>query len=309
MAFIKISKTLIHFILIPLLSYSSYSFSEGKEQSKVTVIYPDVKSSSNNVFPEIVKGIKSAFKGEVITLKLPQNFNSKDIISSITTQQVIALGKPGLVIGKEVNHNKLVVLGALPVIAHNMSGISSMASPQSLFEPLKTLAPKVQNITVVYSKSSAWLMEDAKKEAKRINLHLNAILVDDLQMVVKTYDDFFQTTASENTVLWLPLDPISVNDTIIVPTLLEKAWNNKVTIISSTPSHVKRGVLYATVPDHISMGQQLAIFMQKIENKNISSIVKALKTIKLAINLRTAKHLGYQYSQSKIEEFAFTFPE
>lgn len=305
MTYIKTPKIVIHFILTFLLLNSGYCFSEDK----VTVIYPEIIASSNSVYFEILKGIESEFEGDVITLELPQTFNSQDIANSITTEHVIALGKQGMVVGKEVNHSKLVVFGALSILDDNMSGISSIPSPKSLFEPLKTLAPKVQNITVVYSKSSAWLIDEAKKEAKRINLTLNTILVDDLQMAVKTYDDFFQTIASENTALWLPLDPISVNNNIIVPILLEKAWNHNVVVISSTASHVERGVLYATVPDNINMGRQLATLIQKIENKNNSTIVKALKTIKLAVNLRTAKHLGYQYPQSKIEQFAFTFPE
>jgi len=305
MTFIKTPKIVIHFILTFLLLNSGYCFSEDK----VTVIYPEIIASSTSIYFEILKGIESEFEGDVITLELPQTFNSQDIANSITTEHVIALGRQGMVVGKEVNQSKLVVFGALPILDDDMSGISSIPSPKSLFKPLKTLAPKVQNITVVYSKSSAWLIDEAKKEAKRINLTLNTILVDDLQMAVKTYDDFFQTIASENAALWLPIDPISVNNNIIVPILLEKAWNHNVVVISSTASHVERGVLYATVPDNINMGRQLATLIQKIENKNNSTIVKALKTIKLAVNLRTAKHLGYQYPQSKIEQFAFTFPE
>jgi len=305
MTFIKTPKIVIHFILTFLLLNSGYCFSEDK----VTVIYPEIIASSTSIYFEILKGIESEFEGDVITLELPQTFNSQDITNSITTEHVIALGRQGMVVGKEVNQSKLVVFGALPILDDDMSGISSIPSPKSLFKPLKTLAPKVQNITVVYSKSSAWLIDEAKKEAKRINLTLNTILVDDLQMAVKTYDDFFQTIASENAALWLPIDPISVNNNIIVPILLEKAWNHNVVVISSTASHVERGVLYATVPDNINMGRQLATLIQKIENKNNSTIVKALKTIKLAVNLRTAKHLGYQYPQSKIEQFAFTFPE
>ncbi|WP_441004333.1 ABC transporter substrate binding protein [Pseudocolwellia agarivorans] len=305
MTFIKIPKIVIHFLLAFIFLNSGYCFSEDK----VTVIYPKLEVSSNGVFSEILKGIESELDGDVIKLELPQNFNSKDIASRITTEHVITLGKKAMTVGKQVNDSKLVVFGALPILDDNMLGISSMASPQSLFEPLNTLANKVQGITVIYSQSSTRLIKDALQAAKKYKLTLNAILVDSLPMAVKAYDEFFENKASKSSALWLPVDPITVNDNIIVPTLLEKAWAKEIVVISSTSSHVERGVLYATILDNISMGQELATLVQKIENKNISTIVKTLKTIKLAVNLRTAKHLGYQYPQSKIEQFAFTFPE
>ena len=47
-----------------------------------------------------------------------------------------------MIVGKEVNHSKLVVFGDLPIFDGNMSGISSMASPKSLFDPLKIFSEK-----------------------------------------------------------------------------------------------------------------------------------------------------------------------
>lgn len=296
-----------YFFSLLLLFFSSYSVSASVE--KVTVIYPDVKSPYNRIFDQIISGINSELDGNIVKLKLPRSFNKKDVSESITTQKVIALGRRGLSIAKEIYKEKSVVVGALPIAPDVISGVSLMAAPHALFDSLKKLAPKVNTITVVYSKSSAWIIDDARVEAKKRGLILNTISVNDLKSAVKTYNDLFESAKSENMAIWLPLDPITANEKIIVPTILEKAWKKKIVVFSSKPTHAKRGALFSALPDNKTLGKQLATLIQSVNYKNASSVVKPLSTIKLAVNLRTAAHLGYNYQPSKVSNFDLIFPK
>lgn len=305
---IYINKIYIYIkLFLLLLFFSNYSFSASIE--KVTVVYPDVNSPYDKIFSQIINGIESELDGRVIKLKLPRSFNKTEVSQSISTQHVIALGKRGLSIAKEIYKEKSVVVGALPLAPNSISGVSLMASPQALFDSLHELAPQVNTITVVYSRSSAWIIDDAKVQAKKRGLVLNAVSVDDLKSAVKTYNDLFENTKSENMAIWLPLDPITANEKIIVPTILEKAWEKKIVVFSSKPTHAKRGALFSALPDNGTLGKQLAMLIKSVNHKNTPSVVKPLSTIKLAVNLRTAAHLGYNYQPSEVSDFTLTFPK
>jgi len=294
-------------LILTLILFSCYSLSASDE--KVTVIYPDVKPPYDKIFSQIMNGIESELDSSIVKLKLPRSFDKTEIVESISTKKVIALGKRGFSIAKEVYKEKLVVVGALPISPNVLSGVSLMASPQALFDSLNELAPQVKIITVVYSKSSAWIMDEANIEAKKRGLTLNAVSVDDLKSAVRTYNSLFENAENENMAIWLPLDPITANEKIIVPTILEKAWDKKIVVFSSKPTHAKRGALFSALPDNEALGQQLATLMKSASRKDATSVVKPLSTIKLAVNLRTAAHLGYNYQPSDVSDFALTFPK
>lgn len=292
------------FLLLFFSGFSSHASTE-----KVTVIYPDVSSPYDKIFSQIINGIESELDNKVIQLKLPRSFNKNEVIQSISTQQVIALGKRGLSIAREVYKEKSVVIGALPIAPNVISGVSLMAAPKALFNSLHELAPQVTTITVLYSIASAWIIDDAKVEAKKRGLVLNAISVENLKSAVTTYNNLFESNKSENMAIWLPLDPITANEKIIVPKILEKAWEKKIVVFSSKPTHAKRGALFSALPDNFTLGKQLASLIKSVSNKESASIVKPLNTIKLAVNLRTAAHLGFNYQPSEVSKFTLTFPK
>ena len=275
----------------------------------VTVIYPDIKAPYDKIFQQITNGIKTEFNGEVFHLKLPRKFNPVTQANKITTQKVIALGKRGMRIAREIYKEKPVVVGALPIKPNGISGVSLMADPDILFESLNELAPEVSIITVLYSPASSWIIKEAAIKAKAKGFTLNHIAVDDIKTAVKAYSAIFEGQDLDKMAIWLPLDPITANEKIIVPTILEKAWENKMVVFSSKPTHAKRGALFSALPDNELLGKQLARLINSVDYKSRPSTVKTLAKIKLAVNLRTAAHLGFDYNSNERSDFALTFPK
>ena len=275
----------------------------------LTIVYPDVKAPYDKIFNKITKGIESEYGDEVIHLKIPSKFDPKAIANKITTQKMIALGKRGMMVAKEVYLDMPVVVGALPIKPNGISGVSLMASPNVLFSSLNQLAPRVKVVTVLYTDASAWIIDAAKKQATLLGLTLNPIAVDDIRTAVKAYDEIFSRKNLDEMAIWLPLDPVTANDKIIVPVILEKAWANKMVVFSSKPTHAKRGALFSAIPDNESLGQQLAKLVKTVNYKVRPSTVKPLSDIDLAVNLRTAAHLGYNYNSSEKAKFSLTFPK
>lgn len=278
------------------------------QAEEVTVVYPDVKAPYDRIFQQMTQGIASEFEGEITYLKLPRTFDALTISKSITTNKVIALGKRGMRIAKELYNEKPVVVGALPIQPNGISGVSLVTAPETLFQSLSELAPEVKVITVVYSPSSSWYIKEAEEKAKAKGFTLNYIEVADLQTAVQAYNKIFSAQNLKNMAIWLPLDPVSANEKVIVPHILEKAWQHKMVVFSSKPTHAKRGALFSVLPDNELLGQQLARLINTVNYKDRPSTVKLLESIKLAVNLRTAAHLGYSYNSHKRADFTLTYP-
>lgn len=275
----------------------------------ITVVYPEVKAPYDKIFQQITRGIAEEAKEDILELKLGDKFDPGDAVEKITTDKVIALGKRGLQVAKKIYKEKPVVVGALPIRPNGISGVSLTADPEELFDYLHELAPEVTKVTVLYTPASAWVIDDARQKAKARGLSLNSIKVENIREAVKAYDRLFAREDLNKTAIWLPLDPITANDKIIVPVILEKAWSNKIVVFSSKPNHAKRGALFSAIPNNELLGRQLVRLIEKISEKPLPPIVNPLKTVKLAVNLRTAAHLGYEYGSGKRSGFALTFPK
>jgi len=291
-------------LFIPLL----LSWCINAHAEELTVVYPEVKAPYDKIFQQITRGIKNEFIGTVHHIKLPRKFDAKIQSNKITTNKVIALGKRGLRIAKQLYKFKPVVVGALPIKPNGISGVSLMADPDILFETLHELAPEITAVTVLYSPASEWIIAEAKMKANARGLTLNHVAVDNIKAAVVAYNNIFEGLNLDKMAIWLPLDPITANEKIIIPTILEKAWENKMVVFSSKPTHAKRGALFSALPDNELLGQQLARLINNINYKSRPSTVNTLETIKLAVNLRTAAHLGFDYDSNERLGFALTFP-
>ncbi|MGB1197982.1 MAG: ABC transporter substrate binding protein [Thalassotalea sp.] len=291
-------------LLSCLISLSCFAWAE-----KLTVVYPDVKAPYDIIFQKINEGIAEEFNGEITQIKLPKNFTPSTVAQSIKSDKVIALGKRGMMVAKQVYQTQPVIVGALPIKPNGISGVSLMADPNILFDSLNELAPKVKIVTVLYTSASAWIMNVAKEQAIKHDLQLNSIKVDNIRTAVKAYSEIFEHDNLENMAIWLPLDPITANDKVIVPTILEKAWENKMVVFSSKPTHAKRGALFSAMPNNKMLGHQLARMINTVNYKKRPSTVNPLNEIKLAVNLRTAAHLGYNYNVNEKSKFSLTFPK
>lgn len=299
---LKIKSLNFLFILLLLSFYIEVSAEE------LTVVYPEVKAPYDKIFQQITRGIESEFNGTVHHLKLPRKFDAKAQAKAITTQKIIALGNRGMRIAKQLYNDKPVVVGALPIKPNGISGVSLMADPDILFDSLHELAPEITSITVLYSPASEWIISEAQTKAQAKGLILHPIAVDDIKAAVIEYNKIFEGSDLEKMAIWLPLDPVTANEKIIVPTILEKAWENKMVVFSSKPTHAKRGALFSALPDNELLGQQLSRLINTVNYKSRPSTVKTLEKIKLAVNLRTAAHLGFDYNSNERSGFALTFP-
>lgn len=311
--------------LIASLFLGGTSYAENEPKNKIAIFYPEAKEPYNSIYQNIIAGsVKAASQNEqLISFEkfiITKNFDSDKIALTLKQKEifkVIVLGRSGWKLAKELSkfeHNNSknvfqVVSGALPISPNGVSGVSLITDPAYLFDYLNQVAPNVKQVHVAYSAKSAWLIELAKIAALDKKLDLNLKLVSNTAEAIAFYQQIFDSGISNKDAIWLPLDHISSHDKITLPLILEKAWAKEVVVFSSKPSHAKRGALFSTYPDNFALGQHLFTMVQELEKQPEQKNFSALQSTLLAVNLRTAAHLGLKYSSEQQQQFKLTFPQ
>jgi putative ABC transport system substrate-binding protein len=283
----------------------------GKDDT-VAVIYPRVSEPYNQVFSAIIDGIKSEFDSQAVTLKALEKSDDNQSFSTWLNNEnpemIIALGKRGYQYAKNLTKPEAIVIGALPIKPNGISGVSLLGDPKVLFESLQLLAPQIKQVNVVYSKNSEWLINLAEDHSQNMGLVFKKIKVDSIKDAASEYEKLLNNLDAKTDAIWLPLDPLTANEQVILPNLLEKSWQQNFVLFSSKPAHTKRGALFSMFPNHFELGQQLAAMVEGIHTTRTKAGVVPLKSKHLAVNLRTANHLGFKYNNQQKKSFYLTFP-
>lgn len=283
----------------------------------VAVIYPDVGEPYRSIFMQIIKGIEDRSKVQVTQYAAKPNIGIGELNNTLRRQDtkvVIALGKQGMKIASSLDRNIGVVVGAVLTVPENeildLPVNSLSPDPALLFARLRGLMPGARRVFAVYdSRQNGWLMRLAKEAARIQGLELVSYEVQDLRSAVRAYQDIFASSDSRRDALWLLQDSIAVDESSVLPLVLQESWNRSLSVFSSSFGHVQRGVLFALYPDNVGLGRHLAgsaLDFVKSGDFGARGMIP-LREVQMAINLRTAKHLGL--SPNRQQSFDLTFPE
>lgn len=285
----------------------------------IAVIYPDIGEPYRGIFNAIIEGIEDKVRGKVnaypvsagsTAADLPAEFKRRDI------KTVIALGRQGLkAIGPLDRSLNMTAAGVLSVPESESQSftIHSLApDPALLFGRLKSLMPGARRVVVIYDpRQNNWLVRLAREAAKLHGLELVAKEATDLKSALKLYQETLASSDVKQDVLWLPQDSTTVDENAVLPLVLQEAWNQSLLVFSSNVNHVKRGVLFALYPDNLELGRTLgswAVAASSSASAPAGKGVIPLRQVLMAVNTRTATHLGVNLANSP-HRFAMVFPE
>lgn len=286
-------------------------------KSPIAVIYPDIGEPYRTVFTQIVGGIEGGTKMPLVKYAVGQNADIAALKSSLRLQDakvVIALGRQGMKIASALDRDIGVVVGGVITSPENeMRGLpvnSLSPDPALLFSHLKELMPSVRRVFTVYDpRQNGWLVRRAKEAARVQGLELVTYEAQDLRGAVRVYQEIFSAADNRRDVLWLLLDSTTVEDSLVLPLVLQESWNLKLAVFSSSFGHVRRGVLFSLYPDNAGLGRHLAAsaleFLASGEYEERGMIL--LRDVLMAINLRTANHLGLKLVRR--QDYDMVFPE
>ena len=301
-----------------LLGLAVFAAAAALQPSRgIAVIYPDIGEPYRSVFVKIIEGIEEQTRSHVPSFAVSANPNPQDIAGELRRQNirvVIALGRNGLRFTSNLESDIGVVAGGVLSIpeaeARNISVLSLAPDPALLFTRLQAFMPAAKRILVVYDpKQNAWLLRLAKEAASARGLELVSHEASDLKTALRIYQDILASADPRRDALWLPQDSTTVDEVSVLPLVLQETWARNLAFFSSSVSHVRRGALFALYPDNVEIGRRLAhsALGYLSSGGQVASGVMPLKAVLLAVNVRTAGHLGVKLEDK--QNFALVFPE
>lgn len=287
------------------------------EQESIAVVSPDIGEPFRGIFAQIIEGIEEKLGVRVPNHPVRSDTDIDVLKASLhrkETKVVIALGRQGMKTATAVNNGIGVVVGGVLTVPENEARrqpvISLSPDPALLFARMKMLMPATKRVFVVYNPDlNDWMMKFAWEAARAQGLELVVHQAQDLRSAVRFYQDIFSAADSRKDVIWLPQDSTTVEESSILPLVLQASWNQGFAVFSSNSAHVRRGVLFSLYPDNVALGKSLAGLAQGflISGGYERRGMMPLRDVLSAVNLRTAKHLGL--SPSRQQGFDTTIPE
>lgn len=283
----------------------------------IAVVYPDVGEPYRSVFNRIIEGIESSARMRVINYAVGADRSPADLAEELRRREVrvvIALGRQGLKaasgLEKDIGVIAAGVLSVPPDEARGMSVQSLAPDPALLFARLRTLAPAVRRVHVVYDpRQSEWLVRLAREAARAQGLELVAYDVGDLKAAVRQHLEVIGNADPRREALWLLQDTTAADETTVLPVVLQEAWNRNLMLFSSNVGHVRRGALFALYPNNVELGRNLAgVASAQAGGGARRTGLAPLREVLAAVNVRTAAHLGLDLG-SRPQNFDLVFPE
>jgi putative ABC transport system substrate-binding protein len=281
----------------------------------IAVIYPDIGEPYRAVFTKMIEGVEEQARGTVPRFAIGANRNSLTIAEELRRRDirvVIALGRKGLNVSSTLDKTIGVVAGGVLSIpeaeVRDMSVLSFAPDPALLFARLQSFAPGIRRVFAVYDPNqNAWLMRLAKEAAKARAIELVAYEAADLRTALRIYQSILAQADPGRDALWLPQDSATVDDTSVLPLVLKETWERNLVLFSSSAAHVRRGALFSLYPDNTEIGRHLAsaALGYVSSGHHVAIGLRPLRALRVAVNLRTASHLGISLGDRQIYDLVF----
>jgi putative ABC transport system substrate-binding protein len=285
----------------------------------VAVVYPDVREPYQGIFLEIVRGMDEELGQPVTHYQLSDRQDSTDSLRAQVQRDgmdvVVTLGRAGYTAARAISGVLPVVIGAVSLPPgqerQGLSGISLTPDAELLFTRLKELAPNTREVTVVYDpERNAEEIGPAQAAAESRGLTLHALPAADLRQAAAIYRQVLLEIKDASTAIWLPRDNATLDEQALLPLVLREAWDKSFVVFSSNLDHVRKGALFSLYPDNAGLGRALAVMARNRAQGQSppSDAIEPLRDVLMAVNLRTAHHLGLRFSNDAVRAFGMTFP-
>jgi putative ABC transport system substrate-binding protein len=282
----------------------------------IAVLYPNVDEPFRGAFISMIQGIEERTKLKVRSYPVEPKVDTAELNATLKragTRVVIALGRQGLNASAGLDRDITVLAGGVLLLSEseNVMAISMTPDPALLFARLRALLPELKRVIVVYNpQKTEWLMKLAREAARTQGLELSTYTAGDMARAAQLYPQLIAAADNRHDAVWLPHDSTTVEESTILPLVLRESWNSGVPLFSSNVLHVKKGALFAMVPNNVELGRTLASSaLGVIAGEPRRRTLLPLRELQTAINLRTASHIGLNLGTQQQRSFDFVYPQ
>lgn len=298
-------------VLAVLLSCLMLANAFAQTSHNIAVLYPELDEPYRSVLGRIMQGIEQRARGQIVRMAITATANPQEIKALLQRQDLhsaIALGRAGLKLSAQLEPLGLsMVIGAVVTVpeadVRGLTVASLAPDPAALLARLVSFRPETRRVFIVYDPSqNRWMVRLAHIAATARGIELRAIEAGDQRSAMQHYQSILANMDAGKDALWLPLDTTTVNEATVLPLVLQEAWTRNLVVFSSNLAHVRRGALFSLYADDLAVGQHLAELVQQQlpTGNNKPGNVLPLKDALLAINARTAAHLGLDVARGQV---------
>ena len=277
------------------------------------VIYPTVSKPLQRVFSEIKSGIVSDNGKNISLFKLDDETTAVDFSNwqkKVKLQRLIVLGnRAKKFVESQPDSVKALTFGAIRKIKLNrqQAAVSIIPAPKSMLSQLLAIAPSVKRVFVIENTSNGNdLVNQAILSGKSLSLEVIVRQAATPQAFAQALKEIIAQMRPGADAFWLSHNAEPINKKLLQQTLVD-AWNRNLIIFSSNLADVKRGALFAVFPDNVLMGRQLYELANRKNTTNANNLEYA-KHLHIALNRRTASHLGINFSRNDLKLFKLVYP-
>jgi len=314
MYFKKNYSSLLLFALFCAVTFADDTL-QANATFKVTVFYPEVREPYSSLFEAIIDGIKEQPRVSLQARSINKSMLEADILNSLhqdNPDAVIMLGGGLRSLQDKIDTSFKTIHGASFFSTNDLdkgvSGISMDPDPTLLFKELKKIHTKIKRIHVVFDpKANGWLIQRAQESTNNSGIEVIPYEAKNVQQAALIYKKIARVSNHTEDALWLLHHDPTLDSKSLLPRILADAWKYKQVVISSNPSHVRRGALISLLPDNQQIGKDLALAAVSILNGQKVKITP-MKSSLVVANIRTAKHLSDLISLKNKADFALIYP-
>ncbi|MEE4379627.1 MAG: ABC transporter substrate binding protein [Candidatus Competibacteraceae bacterium] len=278
------------------------------------VMYPVAPPPYDAAFAQMIEGLTHSLDNPPHTLALPERYDLDEIRQWLSSHRkpdttVVVLGQRALGVAEQLNSGLPLMVGGvtqLPNQKIQAPGVSLTIDTTLFLKMLKRLLPATRTVVVVYNAQQPGLIPLLEEKAKQQSLNIELVAVSDAADAVRKLTRTFAAADPKSTALWFTRNTLSLNNELLFPFVLEETWKRRLPAFSETVAHTRRGLLFALYPDYVGIGEELGNLIK--DAPETPTGITFTRAAQLALNTRTARHLGLILDAEILSQAAVLFP-
>lgn len=280
----------------------------------VLVLYPEASAPYQQAFAQIVAGIARTAPGPLQTLALTAEWDPTQVRRWLDARRdgataLVLLGQRALRAYPTDWTDRPVLVGGINALPGQTPwpGFSLIVDPELFVQTLREGLPAITTVVVIHhAEDRVWLQRVEQAAASR-GLRVEPLAVADAESAVLQITRTLERIDPRTTALWFSRNTLSLNTELIFPFVLEETWKRRIAAFSDTVAHTQRGLLFSLYPDYGGVGEELGGHLRDAARPAAAGL-RYTRAARLALNIRTARHLGLTPPPALIERAGPVFP-
>ncbi len=280
----------------------------------VLVLYPDAPAPYQQAFAQIVAGIARTAPGPLQTLALTPAWDQAQVRRWLDARRdrataLVLLGQRALQAYPADGTALPVLVGGVSALPGQTAwpGISLVIDPELFVQTLREWLPAIDTVAVIYHAQDRVWLQRVEQAATVRGLRVEPLAVTDAATTVRQITRTLDRIDPRTTALWFSRNTLNLNTELIFPFVLEETWKRRIAAFSDTVAHTQRGLLFSLYPDYGGVGEELGGRIRDPAGGPTAGL-RFTRAARLALNTRTARHLGMTLPPDLVERAGQVFP-